>query len=72
MVEKGIRGGICHAMDKYAKANNKYIKCYDKNEDSSYPMYLYANNLYVWAMSQTLPVDGFKWKNISLNLMKTS
>ena len=26
MVEKGIRSGICHAIHKYAKANNKYIK----------------------------------------------
>ena len=60
MVEKGIRGGICHAIHRYTKANNKYIKNYDKNKDSSYLMYLDANNLYGWAMSQKLPVDGFK------------
>ena len=36
MVEKGIRGGICHAIHRYAKANNKYMKKYDKNKDSSY------------------------------------
>ena len=60
MVEKGIRGGICHAIHRYAKANNKYMKNYDKNKESSYTEYLDANNLYRWAMSQKLPVDGFK------------
>ena len=34
-------------------------------------MYLDANNLHGWAMSQKLPVDNFKWKKIFLNLMKT-
>ena len=61
MVEKETRGGICHAIHRYAKANNKYMKNYDKNIESSYLMYLDANNLYGWAMSQKLPGDGFKW-----------
>ena len=59
MVEKG--GGICQAIYRYAKANNKYMKNYYKNIISAYLRYLDANSLYGWAMSQTLPVNGFKW-----------
>ena len=61
MVEKGIRGGICHSIQQYAKANNKYMKNYNNNEQSSYIQYLDANNLYGWAMSKKLPTNGFKW-----------
>ena len=61
MVEEGIRGGICHAIHRYRKTNNKYMNNYDKNEESSYIQYLDANNLYGWAMSQKLPVNNFKW-----------
>ena len=61
MVEEGIRGGICQAVYRYAKANNKYKKNYDKNTESSYIEYFDANNLYGWAMSQKVPVNGFKW-----------
>ena len=61
MVEEGIRGGICHSIHQYAKANNKYMKNYNNNEEPSYIQYLDANNLYGWAMSKKLPVDGFKW-----------
>ena len=60
MIEKGIRGGICHAIHRYAKANNRYMKNYDENEESSYIQDLNANNLYGWAMPQKLPVKGFK------------
>ena len=61
MVEEGIRGGMCEAVYRYAKANNKYMKNYNKNNKSSYIEYLDANNLYGWDMSQKLPVDSFEW-----------
>ena len=35
MVEKDIRGGICHSIYQYAKANIKYMKTYDKNKKSN-------------------------------------
>ena len=68
MVEKGTRGGICHAIHRYAKAN-KYMKNYDK-DIISYLIYLNANNLYGWTMSQKLPVNGFKWAEKYQDLMR--
>ena len=46
---------------QHARANNKYMKNYDENKESSYIQYLDPNNLYGWAMSQKLPVNRFKW-----------
>ena len=61
MVEKGLRGGISYIANRYSKPNNKYMYDYDKDIESSYLMYLDANNLYGWAMSQPLPTGRFKW-----------
>ena len=60
MVEKGIRGGICHATLRYAKANNKYMKDYNEDEEESFLQYNDANDLYGFAISEPLPVDGFE------------
>ena len=51
MVEKRIRGEIFHAIHRYAKENNKYMKYYDENKESLFLEYLDANNLYGWAIS---------------------
>ena len=58
MVEKGIRGSICHAIHRCAKANNKYMKDYDKNR---YLKYWDVNHLYGWTMSQKFPVNKSEW-----------
>ena len=63
MFEKGIRGGISHISKRYAESNNKYMADYNPDEPSTYIQYLDANNLYGWAMSQSLPTHGFKWMN---------
>ena len=61
MFEKGIRGGISIISNRYGEANNKYMKCFNKNKLSKFLMYLDANNLYGCAMSEKLPTHGFKW-----------
>ena len=63
IIKVGSRGGMCQSVPRYAKANNKYIKYYDKSIVSSFLMYLDANNLHGWAMSQKLWVNGFKSEN---------
>ena len=60
-IEKGLRGGISYIANRHSKANNKYMKEYDEKAPSKYIMYLDANILYGWAMSQYLPTGGFRW-----------
>ena len=54
MYEKGIRGGICNAVHRYAnaKANNKYMSNYDENEESVFLEFVDANNLYGYPMCE--------------------
>ena len=60
MEGKDSRGGICHAIHRSGKANDKYMKDYNKNKESSYLNYWDVNDLHRWKMSQKFPVDGFK------------
>ena len=59
-IEKGMRGGISYIGNRHGEANNEYMSSYDEVKPSKYIMYLDANNLYGWAMSQCLPTDRFK------------
>ena len=64
MFEKGIRGGYSGVLGpRHVKSFNKYLKDFDKNKRSNYLLYLDANNLYGWAMSQPLPTGDFKWED---------
>ena len=60
-IEKGLRGGISYIANRHGEANNKYISGYDSSKPSKYVMYLDANNLYGYAMSQCLTTGGFRW-----------
>lgn len=62
MCEKGIRGGISVISGRHAEANNKYMKNYDPTIESSYIIYLDANNLYAYAMKQYLPTGNHHWE----------
>ena len=60
MVKKGIRGGVSMISNRYGKSNNKYMDGrYDASKPTKYITYLDANNLYRWAMSKSLPTQGF-------------
>jgi ribosome-binding factor A len=73
-IEKGLRGGISMVSKRYAKSNNSECPDYDATKPSSSILYLDANNLYGWAMSQCLPMSDFKWADeVSMEVvMKTA
>ena len=60
-IEKGMRGRVTYIANRYGMANNKYMNKYNEKVPSKYIMYLDANNLYGWAMSQYLPTGNFRW-----------
>src|SRR3989454_192059 len=60
-IEKGLRGGVSIITHRKGTANNKNMKSYDDKKPSKYIAYFDANNLYGWAMVQSMPFGGFKW-----------
>ena len=58
--EKGTRGSISYISDRYIKANNKFLKSCDPKQESKHIIYLDANNLYGYAVSNFLRTSGFK------------
>ena len=62
IIQPNIRGGICHSIVRYARANNKLMgSLFDPQLPTSYIMEVDANNLYGWAMSQEMPDGDFEW-----------
>ena len=64
MFEEGTRVGISQAVHKYATANNKYMKSFNKILASAFLQYLDANNLYDGLCVKKLPIGGFKWVDV--------
>ena len=68
MFERGIRRGITQSVHRWEKANNPYMgSSYNPDESTKYLQYLDSNNLYGWAMSQLLPMGGFRWVEVKPN-----
>ena len=70
MVGKGIRGGTFHASQQFANSNQKYVKDYEKNEESLQFKCWDINDLYVLPISQKLPVIILSGSKLPLNLIK--
>ena len=60
-IDHGIRGGVSNIAHRHAEANNPYMSSFDPSLPTSFIIDLDANNLYGWAMSQSMPTEGFKW-----------
>ena len=63
-IEKGLRGGISMVSHRHAAANNQYMQNYDPEQPTSYLLYLDANSLFAWAMSQPMPTGNFQWVSL--------
>ena len=61
LCEAGIRGGISVISERHAEANHPSMSTYDPSKDTTHLIYLDANNLYGYAMSQYLPTSNFSW-----------
>ena len=70
-VEKGMRGGISTVSKRHAKVNNPLVEGYAPEKASSHILYLNANNLYGWAMSQPSPTGAFWWEQDCEQLAKS-
>ena len=66
MTEKGIRGGLTQFVKKNAIVNNKCLLTYYKSKKNLFLQYLDANNVYGYAMNRMLPVNGYKWEDVSI------
>ena len=67
MVEKGIRGGICHEIHRYAKTNNKYLKNRDKKKNDhifSIQMQTIYNDMQYFKNCQQMVFNGKKYVKI--------
>lgn len=61
-VERSMRGGISQCSNRYSEANNQYMDTdYDVSKPNKYLIYFDVNNLYGWAMAQSLPISDYKW-----------
>ena len=60
-LERSIRGDISIITKRQTRANNPGCKVFDRTKPNSYLMYLDANNLYGWTMSQSMPTHGLYW-----------
>ena len=63
-IENSVRGGLCQQSVKHVRANNSACPDYNPSEPESHILYVCANNLYGFAMSQKLPLRNFRWVDV--------
>ena len=70
-VTKAKRGGVSVINKKISKANNKYMKLYNRNEEDIFILGVDANNLYGYAMTKPLAFSGYEWITGSFQYLKS-